>query len=105
VKDVGVVLPPGGRQHLGGQDAVDGAALSHLRRERELTNKSVGSAIADLLREQRDQYKQELSAEVRQLRIELTNLETTLAELRSVMASERAQVVDIPSPLSRVRSN
>jgi hypothetical protein len=33
------------------------------------------------------------------LRIELTELQTTLAELRQVLASERAKVADMPSPL------
>ena len=49
--------------------------------------------------------KRELEDEVRRLRIELSNLETTLAELRSVIASERAQVIDLPAWLSRSRTN
>jgi hypothetical protein len=78
---------------------------AHLQRERTLTNKSVGFAIGKMLREQREECKQELSAEVRQLRIELSNLETTLAELRSIIASERAPVIDLPALPPRSRTN
>jgi hypothetical protein len=39
------------------------------------------------------------------LRIELSNLETTLTELRSIIAAERAQVIDLPAWLSPSRTN
>jgi hypothetical protein len=77
----------------------------HLQRERELTNESVGSALAAMLKEEREQSKQELSDEIRKLRIELTNLETTLAELKGIIASERAGVIDTPNPLAPRRDN
>ena len=46
--------------------------------------------------------REELSEEVRKLRIELCETHTTLNELRSVIASDKARVVDLPSPLRRV---
>jgi hypothetical protein len=78
---------------------------ARLKREREVTYAGVGSAIAEMLKEERDEYKKELSAEVRQLRIELANLEATLSELRSLMAAERGQVIDTPNPLAPRRAN
>ena len=78
---------------------------AHLQRERTLTNKSVGEAISQLLEKEREEYRQQLSTEIRELKIELTNLEITLSELRAVMASERAQAIDMPSPLTRSRTN
>jgi len=78
---------------------------AHLQRERTLTNKSVGEAISQLLEKEREEYRQQLSAEIRELKIELTNLEIMLSDLRSVMASERASVIDMPSPLTRSRTN
>jgi hypothetical protein len=41
------------------------------------------------------------SEEVRKLKIELAEMQTTLAELRQVLASERAKVLDKPAPLQR----
>jgi len=73
---------------------------NHLRRERRLTNESVGAAISELLAREREDYRQQLSDEVRQLRIELSNLESTISELRSVVNAERA-VIDLPPLLRR----
>ena len=49
----------------------------------------------------RKEARDELSEELRKLRIELAEAQTTLAELRQVLASERAKVVD-REPLAEV---
>jgi hypothetical protein len=76
-----------------------------LQAERKLMQRAVGDAISLLLEKERDEHRRELQDEIKSLRIELTNLEATLAELRALTASERAQVIDIPSPLARSRTN
>jgi hypothetical protein len=54
-------------------------------------------AIGRVIAQERKEHKRELEDEVCWLRIELSNLETTLAELRSIIASEPATVIDMPS--------
>jgi hypothetical protein len=51
------------------------------------------------------QYRRDLRSEVRELQLELSNLQGTLAELREVMALERAKTLDLPNPLTLRRSN
>jgi hypothetical protein len=72
---------------------------SHLKRERAFLLEVVGSAIGEIVRKQHQEAKNELADAVRGLRIELAEAQTTIHELRAVIASERAQVVDMPSPL------
>ena len=76
-----------------------------LMAERKLMRRAVGEAIGQLLAQQREERKHELEDEVRRLRIELSNLESTLVELRSIIASERAQVIDLPAWPSPIRTN
>ena len=57
--------------------------------------------MAKIVAKAHENAREELSEEVRKLRIELCETQTTLNELRSVIASEKAQVVDLPSPFTR----
>jgi hypothetical protein len=41
--------------------------------------------------------KQQLSEEIRELRIEIASLESTLAELRIAVNAERGKVIDLPA--------
>ena len=59
---------------------------------------TVGEALGEYVAEQRKAVKRELSDELRQLRIELAETQTTISELRSVLAAERG-AIDMPSPL------
>jgi hypothetical protein len=45
-----------------------------------------------------DEVHDHLADEVKALRIEVTQLQETIAELRSVIRSERAKVIDLPNP-------
>jgi hypothetical protein len=74
---------------------------TRLQKEREFVLSVVGKALGEVVGQAHKDARLELSEEVRKLRIELSNLETTLAELRQIVASERAKVVDMPSPLQR----
>jgi hypothetical protein len=56
--------------------------------ERAFVLETVGQAIGEMLAEEHKLAKEALSGEVRLLRIELTNLEATVAELRTVIANE-----------------
>ena len=60
-----------------------------LQSERKLILEAVGEAIGEMLAEQHRNAKTALQDEVRQLKIELCELQTTLAELRQVLARER----------------
>jgi hypothetical protein len=62
----------------------------------------VAHALGEALAEQHRDAKHELEDNIRGLKIELAQLEATLSELRSVIASEKSQVVDLPSSLRRV---
>jgi hypothetical protein len=66
---------------------------------------SIGTTLRRSLTKERREQKAELEDEVRSLRIELTNLESTLAELRTVIASERARVIDLPALQLRRAAN
>jgi hypothetical protein len=57
----------------------------------------VGDALGQSLSRERKHHRRDLEAEVRQLRIELCNLESTLAELRTVLAADKAKVIELPN--------
>ena len=65
-------------------------------------------ALAKIWNQQRQEHSDELADQTRSLRLELAQLESALAELRSVLAAERARaagvVVDLPNPI-RGRTN
>ena len=71
-----------------------------LEQERELTWKAVGEAIAEMLHQQRKQAKRDLADEIRQLRIETTELGSVVHLLRAAMA-EIGKPVDAPTIFSR----
>src|SRR5262249_6872960 len=75
---------------------------TRLQEEREFFLSVIGKALGGVVSQAHKDARLELSEEVRKLRIELSNLETTLNELRAVIALEKARVVDLPSPLRRV---
>ena|SRR5215472_17668858 len=64
-----------------------------------------GEEIRKMLDHDRQEAKSDLETSVRALRIEIAALETTLTELRSLVASERARVVDLPGSPLRPRSH
>jgi hypothetical protein len=58
---------------------------------------SIGTTLRRSLTKERREQKAELEDEVRSLRIELCNLESTVAELRSVINAEKAKIIDLPN--------
>jgi hypothetical protein len=60
-----------------------------LESEREFILEVVGRTLGELLDEQLERQKTALQDEVRELKIEICSLETTLCELRQVIAKER----------------
>jgi hypothetical protein len=84
---------------------IDAKVAEAIATEREFVLECVGEAIGEMLAEERKAAKVELSDEVRRLRIELSNLETTIAEIRGIIAAEAqrssATVIDLPNPLRR----
>jgi hypothetical protein len=67
--------------------------------ERAFLIEVVAEALVEKLAEERKEAKRELADELRALRIELAETQTTLSEFRKVLADERAKVVDLPNPL------
>jgi hypothetical protein len=73
--------------------------------ERELRREVLAHVIAEMRAEQAD----ELERATRSLNIELGELRATLAELRAVLATDKARkgdgIVDLPNPISPQRVN
>jgi|RhiMethySRZTD1v2_1073278.scaffolds.fasta_scaffold1656579_1 hypothetical protein len=57
----------------------------------------VGEALGKHVAKERKAMKRELAEEVRLLRIELAEAQTTISELRSVLAAERNAPIDLPA--------
>ena len=64
--------------------------------ERDTVFEIVAQALAQALDEERRDTRQELHEEVKALRTELAEVTTIVGELRQVIASEQARVVDLP---------
>ena len=67
-----------------------------IQAEREFILEVAGQAIGEMLDEQHKAAKSALQDEVRELKIEICDLQVTLAELRQVMAQERKQLDHSP---------
>jgi hypothetical protein len=67
--------------------------------ERRFMIEVVAEALVEKFAEERKAAKAELSDQVRSLPLELAETQTTLAELRTVLATERSKVLDLPNPL------
>ena len=80
---------------------VDSRIAVALAAERRAVLEGAGEAIRDLLDEQRATARDELADEARKLRIELCETQTVVAELRQLIASEKAHVIE-PNPMRRV---
>jgi hypothetical protein len=88
---------------------LDARLDERLQDERDFMVEAVGTALgeatADLrdeIDEQRKKARQQLHEEVKLLRAELCELSTVVSELRKVIASEHARVLDLPAlPQSR----
>jgi hypothetical protein len=71
--------------------------------ERQFMLEVVGEALGEAWATQRADAKNELNDELRSLRIDLCELQTTLCELRQVIAADHgSKVIDLPNPLRRV---
>ena len=68
-----------------------------LQQERERSTELLTEVIAASWRRQRRETKRQLSEEIRELRIEIASLESTLVELRAVVSAERGKVIDLPA--------
>jgi hypothetical protein len=64
----------------------------------------MGEALGEFVRRANEATKSELEDSIRALRLELTAMDQTLAELRRVIAAEKAQVIDLPGSPLRARS-
>src|SRR5262245_56516939 len=68
-----------------------------LSEQRQFVFDVVGEALGQALAAERKDVKRELSLEIRQLRIELTEAQNIIAELRRVLAADRRAPVDLPA--------
>ena len=68
-----------------------------LAAERQAVVQMIAEEMSDALAETRN----DLAAEAKELRLEVEALRATLEELRAVINSEKAKVIDLPSPLWR----
>jgi hypothetical protein len=69
--------------------------------ERAFMREAIGGAIAEMLDEERQEYKRALNREAQDLKLELVKLQTILAEYRALFAtSDRRSVLDLPNPLT-----
>jgi hypothetical protein len=76
---------------------------ARLQAERALIIEACGTAIGEMLNEQRAKHRKELADEVRQLWSIITELQGTLRALDRTIA--HTAVTDMPSPLQPRRDN
>lgn len=62
-----------------------------IMRERKFLIEVMGRALGEKLEDERAALKADRADEIRQLKIEVANLETTVAELRQLLATDRAK--------------
>ena len=70
-----------------------------IRAEVEAERQFMIEVVAEALDKERQAVKNDLADEVRCLKLELTEMQTTLTELRAVLAAERSRTIDLPDPL------
>jgi hypothetical protein len=56
----------------------------------------VAEGVSDLLLQERRATRNDLAEQIKSLRLEVTALEETLTELKSINSSERAKIIDMP---------
>jgi hypothetical protein len=78
---------------------------SHLDNERRLMVEIVGQALGELIAKRRKEARAELQAEVNRLNREVEQLRDLIIELRRDLRADRAQIIDLPSPLQPRRVN
>jgi hypothetical protein len=77
---------------------IEDRITERLQQERERSTELLSELIAASWRRQRRETKRQLSEEIRELRIEIASLESTLAELRTVVNAERSnQIINLPA--------
>ncbi len=81
--------------------AFDDRIQAAIEAERLLMCETVGTAVGELLNEERVIVMREVRDELTSLKLECAKLATEAATLREALAVDRARVVDMPSPLSR----
>jgi hypothetical protein len=85
-------------------DWCDRRIRSALAEHQKFILDTVGTALGEYVGEQRQATKREFSDELRQLRIEIAEMQAVIGELRVVLAAERNAPIGLPSPL-RARVN
>ena len=76
----------------------EGRINERLAQERERSVELLSQVIGESWRRQRRENKRELNDELRSVKIEICNLETTLAELRTVVSAERSdKIINLPA--------
>jgi hypothetical protein len=81
---------------------VDQRIAESIISERALLLNVVAGEVGEALAAQRQDSANDLADRVRELRIELAELQTTLGELRQAVALERGRVLDLPALPRRV---
>jgi hypothetical protein len=76
---------------------LDARIAAAIKAEREVVVTTLGEEIGRSCRDERKRAKSELADEVRTLRIELTEAQTVVAELRRLLAADRCEPLDLPA--------
>jgi ribosomal protein L29 len=86
-------------------EAVRAEFRAELEGSRAFILEVVAEGLGECMRTQREDASAELADRVRELKIELAELQTTLCELRQALAIERTQVHNLPNPIAPRRVN
>jgi hypothetical protein len=73
--------------------------------EREILMEVAGEEVGKMLDDNRQAAKSDLETSLTALRVEIAATDETLRELKTLLASEGARVVDLPGPPLRPRSH
>jgi hypothetical protein len=69
--------------------------------ERALVLEVVGQAVGEMLEQEREEQKRALRLEASDLKLELTQLRTLLAEYRALFVTGDRSALDLPNPLAK----
>jgi hypothetical protein len=70
--------------------------------ERQAVIPALRAAVDELLEQEREHAKRELTKPMRSLEIQVARLESALSALQSALAVERGKAIHLPNPLRSV---
>jgi hypothetical protein len=81
---------------------VDQRIASALAAERQAVIPALRAAVDELLDQEREHAKRELTESMRSLELQIARLESALSALQPALTTERGKAIDLPNPLRTV---